>query len=158
MLIEEILSSIAFVRDWTSTGLQNVWLLLLVNISRRPPSSTALGFQHFSLMSTSLSKSSKFPMLSPSIRSSSSSTINFFSEGLSFSNNPKKARLGGGQFLNPLLRVVFPKICFRERERRERERERERERKRERQRERQRQRDRETERDREREREKEIER
>ena len=50
MLIEEILSPIAFVTKWTSTGLKNVWLLLLVNISSKISTipTTTLGFSHSS--------------------------------------------------------------------------------------------------------------
>ena len=82
-----------------------------------------LEFQHSSLISTSLSKSSKSPVSSLSIPSSSSSTIAIFSEGI----NPKK--VGDCQFDTPTP-LVFPKMCFLERER-EREREREKERERE---------------------------
>ena len=35
-LIEETLSPIAYVTEWTSIGLQNVWFLLSVNISSKP--------------------------------------------------------------------------------------------------------------------------
>ena len=82
-----------------------------------------LEFRHSSLISTSLSKSSKSPVSSLSIPSSSSSTIAIFSEGI----NPKK--VGDCQFDTPTP-LVFPKMCFLERER-EREREREKERERE---------------------------
>ena len=74
-----------------------------------------LEFRHSSLISTSLSKSSKSPVSSLSIPSSSSSTIAIFSEGI----NPKK--VGVCQFDTPTP-LVFPKMCFLERERkRERE-------------------------------------
>ena len=109
MLIEEILSSIAFVRDWI--------------------------------------KSSKFPMSSPSIQSSFSSTIKFFSKGCLFQK--KKLGLVGVNFWTtpPSSRWFFQKFVFeRERERETvRQKERERERDRETQRERKRERDRERE-------------
>ena len=109
MLIEEILSSIAFVRDWI--------------------------------------KSSKFPMSSPSIQSSFSSTIKFFSKGCLFQK--KKLGLVGVNFWTtpPSSMWFFQKFVFeRERERETvRQKERERERDRETQRERKRERDRERE-------------
>ena len=74
MFFEQILSSIAFVTEWTSAG--SFWLTFL---GRSLPSTT-LGFRHSSLISTSLSKSSKFPMSSLSIPSSSSSTLAILSE------------------------------------------------------------------------------
>ena len=63
MLKDKILLPIAFVTEWASTDLQKVWLLLVNIWLRSPPSTTTLGFQHSSLMSTSLSKSSKFPIV-----------------------------------------------------------------------------------------------
>ena len=55
------------------------WLILVV-IS--PPSLTTMRFSHNLLMNTSLGESSKFPMTSLSMSSTSSSTITTFSEGL----------------------------------------------------------------------------
>ena len=79
---EEILSSTAFVTEWTSRGYCFVfWLIFLVS---SPPSLTTIRFAHASSMNTSLGEFSRFPMSSISIQSSSSSTT-FFSEGLFFS-------------------------------------------------------------------------
>ena len=65
--------SIAFVREWTSIGLQNLFLLLfLVNY---PPSKTTLRFPHSSSMNINLGKSIQFPIPSISIPSCSPSTV-----------------------------------------------------------------------------------
>ena len=51
----------AFIKELRSKGLENFWLLLLVNISSKLPTTT-LRFPRSSSMNTTLSKFSKFPM------------------------------------------------------------------------------------------------
>ena len=58
---------------------------LLIFLVSSPPSTNTLRFPHSSWMNTILGKSSKFPMSSKSIPSSSSLTITIFSEGLCYS-------------------------------------------------------------------------
>ena len=56
MLTEESVSPIAFVAEWSSIDLKNVWLLFFANISRKlsPPSSTTSRFLPSLWMNTSL--------------------------------------------------------------------------------------------------------
>ena len=84
MVTEEIFSPTTFVTAWLSIGYWktsdfffwlNIWLYS-VRLSRS------------SLINTSLGESSKLPISSISIQSSSSSTVTFFSEGLLFSMKP----------------------------------------------------------------------
>ena len=87
MATEEILSPTTFLNECTSIGCCKMsdfffWLIFLVSF---PPSLTTMRFPDFSSMNTSLGESSKFPMSSISISSSSSSIITLFSESLSFS-------------------------------------------------------------------------
>ena len=86
---EEILSPTTFVTEWTFIGYCKTsdffWLIFSVS---SPPSLTTMRFPHSSLMNTSLGESSKFPMSSISMQSSSSSTITFFSEELLFLTKP----------------------------------------------------------------------
>ena len=86
---EEILSPTTFVTKWTFIGYCKTsaffWLIFSVS---SPPSLTTMRFPHSSLMNTSLGESSKFPMSSISMQSSSSSTITFFSEELLFLTKP----------------------------------------------------------------------
>ena len=82
---EEILSPTTFVSKWTFIGYCKTsavfWLLFSAG---SPPSLTTMRFPHSSLMNTSLGESSKFPMSSISMQSSSSSTITFFSKSCFF--------------------------------------------------------------------------
>ena len=86
---EEILSPTTFVTKWTFKGYCKTcaffWLIFSVS---SPPSLTTIRFPHSSLMNTSLGESSKFPMSSISMQSSSSPTITFFSEELLFLTKP----------------------------------------------------------------------
>ena len=88
-ITEEILSPTTFVIEWTFIGYCKTsdifWLIFSVS---SPPSLTTMRFPHSSLMNTSLGESSKFPMSSISMQSSSSSTITFFSEELLFLTKP----------------------------------------------------------------------
>ena len=68
---EEILSPSTFVTEWATVK------RLPFSVSS-PPSLTTMRFRHSSLINTSLGESSKFPMSSTSMQSSSSSTITFF--------------------------------------------------------------------------------
>ena len=78
---EEILSPTTFVTKWTFIGYCKTsaffWLIFSVS---SPPSLTTIRFSHSSSMNTSLGESSKFPMSSLSMQSSSFSNITFFYE------------------------------------------------------------------------------
>ena len=74
MVTEEIISPTTFVTEWTSLGYCKrsdlfFWLMFLVS---SPPSLTTMRFPQSLSMNTSLGESSKFPMSSISIQSSSS--------------------------------------------------------------------------------------
>ena len=89
LVTEEILSPTTFVIGWTSIGYCKTsdffWLIFPV---RSSPSLTTMRFPHSSSMSKSLGESSKFPMSSLSMQSSSYPTITFFSEELLFLTKP----------------------------------------------------------------------
>ena len=83
---ESILLPAKFLTEWTfleycKTSNFFFWLIFLAS---SPPSLTAVRFPHSSSINTSLGGSSKSPMSSLSIQSSSSWTIRIFSEGLLF--------------------------------------------------------------------------
>ena len=85
LVTEEIFSPTTLVTEWTSIGYCKTsdffWLIFQV---RSPPSLTTMRFPHSSSMNKSLGESSKFPMSSLSMQSSSYPTITFFSEELLF--------------------------------------------------------------------------
>ena len=73
MVNEEILSPTTFVTEWTSidySKTSDLFFRLIILVSS-PPSLTAMRFSHSSLMNTNLCESSKFPLSSISIQSSS---------------------------------------------------------------------------------------
>ena len=87
---EEILSLTTFVTEWPFIGYRHAKRLSFsanILVSSPPPLNT-MRLPHSSLMNTSLGESSKFPMSSISMQSSSSSTITFFSEELLFLTKP----------------------------------------------------------------------
>ena len=89
LVTEEILSPTTFVTEWTSIGYCKTsdifWLIFPI---RSSPSYTTMRFPHSSWMNKSISESSKFPMSSISMQSSSYPTITFFSEELLFLTKP----------------------------------------------------------------------
>ena len=87
MATEQILLPKKIATEWISIGYCKtsdffLWLMFLVSSA---PSLATMRFPHSSSTNTRLCESSKFPMSSISIHSSSSATITFFSEGLLFS-------------------------------------------------------------------------
>ena len=86
---EEILLPKTFFTEWISIGYckKSDFFWLIFSVSSLP-SLTSMRFPHSSSMSTSLGESSKFPMSSISMQSSSSSTVTFFSEELVFLTKP----------------------------------------------------------------------
>ena len=79
LVTEEILSPTTFVTEWTSIGYCKTsdffWLIFPI---RSSPSLATMRFPHSSLMNKSVGESSKFPMSSLSMQSSSFSNITFF--------------------------------------------------------------------------------
>ena len=79
LVTEEIFSPTTLVTEWTSIGYCKTsdffWLIFQV---RSPPSLTTMRFPHSSSMNKSLGESSKFPMSSLLMQSSSFSNITFF--------------------------------------------------------------------------------
>ena len=84
---EEILSLTTFVTKWIFIGFckTSTFFWQIFSVSSLP-SLTTVRFPHSSLMNASLGESSKFPMSSISVQSSSSPTITFFSKELLFVN------------------------------------------------------------------------
>ena len=85
LVTEEIFSPTTLVTEWTSIGYCKTsdffWLIFPV---RSSPSLTTMRFPHSSSMNKSLGESSKFPMSSLSMQSSSFSNITFFLKSVFF--------------------------------------------------------------------------
>ena len=79
LVTEEILSPTTFVTEWTSIGYCKTsdffWLIFPI---RSSPSLATMRFPHSSSINKSLGESSKFPVSSLSMKSSSFSNITFF--------------------------------------------------------------------------------